>query len=146
MRTDLQEDLISNVVVRAEEQPGEDLREGARLVVNIDWLQAFGHGSGRELALDAAAGPLDECADQLAGILQAYRGVRVRLIRPRPWGPRARNWLIASGVIGVCFSAERTVLPLRTAWIVLQPSLGRAKLEADVFPFKPAKVPKPSIG
>ena len=25
---------------------------------------------------------------------------------PRPFGPRARNWLIASGVIGVCFSAE----------------------------------------
>src|SRR5262245_28017333 len=28
MRTDLQEDLIGNVVVRAEEQPGEDLRKG----------------------------------------------------------------------------------------------------------------------
>ncbi|MCH8913287.1 MAG: hypothetical protein IIA33_06925 [Planctomycetes bacterium] len=33
---------------------------------------------------------------------------------------RVRNWLIASGVIGVCFSAERTLLPRRTAWIVLK--------------------------
>ena len=33
-------------------------------------------------------------------------GSRVRLMRLRPWAPRARNWLIASGVIGVCFSAE----------------------------------------
>jgi hypothetical protein len=41
-------------------------------------------------------------------------------MRPRPWGPRAWNWLIASGVIGVCSSAERTVLPLRTALIVLK--------------------------
>jgi hypothetical protein len=41
-------------------------------------------------------------------------------MRPRPCGPRARNWLIASGVIGVCFSAERIVLPWRTAWIVLK--------------------------
>ena len=31
-------------------------------------------------------------------------------MRPRPFGPRARNWLIASGVIGVCFSAERTLV------------------------------------
>jgi len=28
--------------------------------------------------------------------------------------------LIASGVIGVCFSAERTLLPLRTALTVLK--------------------------
>jgi hypothetical protein len=41
-------------------------------------------------------------------------------MRPAPLGPRARNWLIASGVIGVCFSAELTVLPLRTAAIVLK--------------------------
>ena len=41
-------------------------------------------------------------------------------MRPRPFGPRARNWLIASGVIGVCFSAERTLLPRRTALIVLK--------------------------
>jgi hypothetical protein len=28
----------------------------------------------------------------------------------------------------------------------MQLSFGRAKLEADVFPFKPAKVPKPQCG
>ena len=39
-------------------------------------------------------------------------GSWLRLMRPRPFGPRARNWLIASGVIGVCFSAERTVVAL----------------------------------
>ena len=43
-----------------------------------------------------------------------------RLMRPLPFGPRARNWLIASGVIGVCASADFTVLPLRTALIVLK--------------------------
>ena len=47
-------------------------------------------------------------------------GFLLRLIRPRPWGPRALNSLIAIGVIGVCSSAERTVLPLRTAAIVLK--------------------------
>ena len=47
-------------------------------------------------------------------------GFLLRLMRPRPWGPRAWNSLIASGVIGVCCSAERTVLPLRTALIVLK--------------------------
>ena len=29
------------------------------------------------------------------------------VLRPLPLGPRARNWAIASGVIRVCFSAER---------------------------------------
>ena len=43
--------------------------------MNIDRLQALGHGAGRDLALDAAAGALDERGDQLAGIFQAYRGV-----------------------------------------------------------------------
>ncbi len=47
-------------------------------------------------------------------------GSLARLMRPRPLGPRARNWLIASGVIGVCGSAERTLLPLRTALMVLK--------------------------
>jgi hypothetical protein len=98
----------------------EDLRKRARLAVNVDRLQARGHGSGRDLALDAAAGPLDECGDQLAGILQAHRGSWFRLMRPRPFGPRARNWLIASGVIGVCFSADSTLLPRRTALMVLK--------------------------
>ena len=59
----------------AEEQPGEDLRKGARLAVNVDRLQALGHVSGRDLAPEAAADPLDECGDQLARILQAHRGV-----------------------------------------------------------------------
>ena len=43
--------------------------------MNVDRLQSLGHGSGRDLALHAAAGPLDERGDQLAGILQAHRGV-----------------------------------------------------------------------
>ena len=43
--------------------------------MNVDRLQALRHGSGRDLALDAAARPLDECGDQLAGILQAHRGI-----------------------------------------------------------------------
>ena len=47
-------------------------------------------------------------------------GSWLRLMRPLPLGPRSRNWVIASGVIGVCFSAERTLLPLRTALTVLK--------------------------
>ena len=47
-------------------------------------------------------------------------GSWARLMRPRPFGPRARNWLIASGVIGVWGSAELTLLPLRTALMVLK--------------------------
>jgi hypothetical protein len=43
--------------------------------VNIDRLQALGHGSCRDFALHAAAGPIDEGGDQLAGVFQAYRGV-----------------------------------------------------------------------
>ena len=51
-----------------------------------------------------AAGPLDECGDQLAGISQAYCAVALfRLMRARTLGA---PWLIASGVIGVCSSAE----------------------------------------
>jgi hypothetical protein len=121
MPADLQEDLVRDVVVRGEEQRGEDLRKGAsRLAVNIDRLQALRHGSGRDLALDAAAGPLDEGGDQLAGYFRLTVGSWARLMRPLPSGPRARNWLIASGVIRVCVSAERTLLPLRTALIVLK--------------------------
>jgi hypothetical protein len=51
MPADLQEDLVRDVVVRGEEQRGEDLRKGAsRLAMNIDRLQALRHGSGRDLA------------------------------------------------------------------------------------------------
>ena len=120
MPANLQEDLVSDVVVRADEQPGEDLRKGARLAVNVDRLQAVGHGSGRDLALDAAAGPLEECGDQFAGILQAHHGVlgqadaTATLRAPCPdladSERRDRGLLLA----------ERTVLPLRTAWIVLK--------------------------
>src|SRR5437868_15375848 len=74
MSADLQENLVGDVVVRAEQQPGEDLRKGARLAVNVHRLQARRHGSGRDLAFEAAASPLDECGDQLAGILQPHRG------------------------------------------------------------------------
>src|SRR3990170_2959048 len=44
---DLQEDLVGDVVVRADEQLGKDLREIAGLAMNIDRLQALGHRSGR---------------------------------------------------------------------------------------------------
>src|SRR5260370_511171 len=57
---DLQEALVGDVVVRGEEQLAEDLRKGTRLPVNIDRLQSRGYGSGRDLALHAAAGPRDE--------------------------------------------------------------------------------------
>src|SRR5258707_2397350 len=72
---DLQEDLVVDVVVRGAEQLDEDLRKRTRLSVNVDRLQSLGYGSGRYLALHAAAGPLDERGDQFAGILQAHRGV-----------------------------------------------------------------------
>src|SRR6187200_2220018 len=72
---DLQEDLVGDVVVRGAEQRDEDLRKGTRLSVNVDRLQSPGYGSGRDLALHAAAGPRDERGDQLAGILQAHRRV-----------------------------------------------------------------------
>ena len=75
MRADLQEDLVGDVVVGADQQGGKDRRKGARLAMNIDRLQALGHGSGRDLALDAAAFPLDERGDQLAGIFQAHRRI-----------------------------------------------------------------------
>src|SRR6478672_12941663 len=90
MPAEFQEDLVSDVVVRAEEQLGEDLRKRVRLAVNVDRLQALGHRSGRDLALHAAAGPLDERSDQLAGILQAHRWVlaqadaAVSVRAPRP--------------------------------------------------------------
>src|SRR5664279_1858107 len=71
----LQEDLVGDVVVRYAEQLDEDLRKGTRLSVNVDRLQSRGYESGRDLALHAAAGPLDERRDQLAGILQADHGV-----------------------------------------------------------------------
>jgi hypothetical protein len=47
---------------------------GARLAVCLDRSQALGHGSYRDLAVDAAAGPLDEGGDQLASVLQATAG------------------------------------------------------------------------
>src|SRR5258707_6374484 len=75
VRADLQEDLVGNVVVRGAEQLDEDLRKGTRLSVNVDRLESLGYGSGRDLALHAAAGPFDERGDQLAGILQAHLGV-----------------------------------------------------------------------
>src|SRR5262249_25147997 len=75
VRADLQEDLVGNVVVRGAEQLDEDLRKGARLSVNVDRLEFLPYGSGRDLALHAAAGPLDERGGQFAGILPAHRWV-----------------------------------------------------------------------
>ena len=68
--------------------------------MNVDRLQPLGHGSGRDLALHAAARLLDERGDQLAGICQAHRRVLAQadpaaaLGAPRPeltdrdWGDR----------------------------------------------------------
>src|SRR5262249_4378878 len=75
VRADLQEDLVGNVVIRGAEKLDEDLRKRTRLSVNVDRLESLGYGSGRDLTLHAAAGPLDESGDQFAGILQAYRRV-----------------------------------------------------------------------
>jgi len=47
-------------------------------------------------------------------------GSWLKLMRPFPLGPRSRKRVIASGVIGVCFSAERTLSPSRTAEMVLK--------------------------
>jgi hypothetical protein len=62
-------------------------------------------------------------------------GSWVRLMRPRPLGPRARNWLIGSGVIGVCFSAGPTVLPLRndTAHLANTTKAAKAAPHVDEF-------------
>src|SRR5580704_12811474 len=60
---DLQEDLVSGIIVRVEEESDQDLRETARLSMNGDRLQALGHGSNRDFAFHIAAGPLDECGD-----------------------------------------------------------------------------------
>ena len=75
MSADLQEDLVGDIVVGYAEQLDEDIRKGTRLSVNVDRLQSLGYESGGDLALHAAAGPLDERRDQLAGILQAHHGV-----------------------------------------------------------------------
>src|SRR5271165_6068459 len=72
---DLQKDLVGDIIVGGAEQLDEDLRKGARLSVNVDWHQSIGYGSGRDPALHAAAGLLDERGDQLAGILEAHRRV-----------------------------------------------------------------------
>ena len=72
---DLQEDLVGDVVVRADEQLVDDRPEAARLAMNIDRLEALGHGPGGDLALHAAAGAADERGDQLAGIEQAQLGI-----------------------------------------------------------------------
>src|SRR4029079_455255 len=42
MAADLQEDLVGDVVVRAEEQLGEDLRKRVRLAVKVDRLHSAG--------------------------------------------------------------------------------------------------------
>ena len=66
----------------------------------MQWLSAenVGHGSGCDLAVHLAAGPLDERGDQLAGILDADRWVLVqadaaaaaRVVRPE-LGDRERG-------------------------------------------------------
>ena len=97
-----QEDLVGDVVFEARSKSTREPVKGARLAVNIDRLQALGHGSGRELTLKAAAGLLrveTHAAISSPAYFRLTAGSWLRLIRPRPWGPRARNWLIASGVV-----------------------------------------------
>jgi len=88
--------------------------------VNVDWLQSPGDGSSRDIALHAAASALDERGDQLAGVMEAHRGVlaqadaAVSVVASRPelgdreWGDR--------GLV----LAERTLAPLRMAETVLK--------------------------
>src|SRR5277367_6133731 len=71
MPADLQEHLVGGIIVRVEEESDQDLREAARLSVNINRLQALGHGSNRDFAFHIATGPPDECGDQLAGVSKA---------------------------------------------------------------------------
>ena len=73
MGADLEEDLVGGEVVRIEEELGEDFRQAARLPVNIDRLEILGHGSDRDFAMDGAAGPPDEGADQFARVFEAER-------------------------------------------------------------------------
>src|SRR5450432_3246694 len=92
---DLQEDLVRDVVVRGAEQRDEDLRKGTRLSMNIDRLQSSRYGSSRDVALHAAASALDECGDQLAGILETHRRAGVEFVgrhrlRPRPYSRACR--------------------------------------------------------
>src|ERR1700729_2146018 len=75
MAADLQEDLVGGIIVRVQEESDEDLGERARLSVNVDRLQALGHGSNWDFAFHAAAGPLDERGDQFAGVSEADRRV-----------------------------------------------------------------------
>src|SRR5262245_42320138 len=72
---DREEAVVGDVVVRAEQQLGEDLRKVAGLAMSVDRLQALGHRACRDVALDVAAGALDERGDQLAGVFQAHRRV-----------------------------------------------------------------------
>jgi hypothetical protein len=56
---------------------------------SLNGVPRSGHGAGRDLALDAAADPLDERDDQLAGVSQTQRGVgqadaAAAIGRPRP--------------------------------------------------------------
>ena len=114
LRADLQEDLVGDVVVRCAEQLDEDLRK------------LCSTGDCRPASSPSGTGPIEtpfmlpparlmNAAINSPAYCRLMLGSWLRLIRPVPLRPRNRNWLIASGVIGVCGSAERTLLPLRTA-------------------------------
>ena len=45
-------------------------------------LQAFGHGSGRDLAFEAAAGALDKCGDQLASMRDTAEQLEQKVMKP----------------------------------------------------------------
>ena len=78
MSPDLQEDLVGGKVVGVEEKSDEDLRKAARLLVNIDRLEALGRLANRDVALHATAGPPDERGDQFARVSEAELGVEAK--------------------------------------------------------------------
>src|SRR5450432_4253917 len=113
--------------------------------MNIDRLQSSRDGSSRDVALHAAASALDECGDQLAGILETHRGVLAQAdaavsavasrleLGDREWGDRglvlagahllaAARWQLEM----LCnLAAAEFVMPLGS----LPPSEGLPKIE-----------------
>ena len=88
-------------------------------IANQIFLEIGGHRLGGPVSLEKSLQVANEMLSKHG--LGRFHPSRGRVgHQPRPLAPPRENWLIATGVIGVCFSAERTVLPLRTAWIVLK--------------------------
>ena len=84
MPADLQEDLVGDVIVRADEQLGENLRKGARLAVNVDRLQALGTAPVTILPLRLPPARSMNAAISSPAYCRPTAGSWVRLIRLRP--------------------------------------------------------------